>query len=117
MTYASEMPLSVILEKILGQSVPDETKDAVMDIPDVAENGALVPVMLRGARDTDRVYLLAEGNPGPLLAEFHFHHNAVPAVAFRVKLNQTGPVQALVHGSKGWVRSQKTVKIAIGGCG
>ncbi|MEN9681897.1 MAG: hypothetical protein RLZZ627_1790 [Pseudomonadota bacterium] len=106
-----------ILDQLMGTSPQMNEQGLLLDIPTVAENGALVPITLTASTSAESLYILAEGNPGPLLAEFHFHGTAVPKVSLRVKLNQTGPVTALSHNQRGWMRIDRLVKVAVGGCG
>lgn len=108
---------NVILAELLGKSPKMVAHPLSLEIPSVAENGALVPLTMTGSADVESLYLLAEGNPGPLLAEFHFRGTALPKVSLRVKLNQSGPVTALSHTQSGWVRLDRDVRVAIGGCG
>jgi sulfur-oxidizing protein SoxY len=108
---------SSILGKILGKAKTVRSPFFTLDIPDVAENGALVPVTLSSQVPAKGFYLLAEGNPGPLLAEFHFHGNAVSKASFRVKLNQSGPVRALAETPEGWMQAERNVRVTVGGCG
>lgn len=106
-----------ILDKLMGNSPTLNEQEFLLEIPTVAENGALVPLSLSATNTADSLYVLAEGNPGPLLAEFHFYGTALPKVSLRVKLNQTGPVTALSHNLRGWMRIDRHVRVAVGGCG
>jgi sulfur-oxidizing protein SoxY len=106
-----------ILDELMGKSPQMNDQALLLEVPKVAENGALVPVTLSASDSSDSLYVLAEGNPSPLLAEFHFHGTALPKLSLRVKLNQTGPVTALSHNPRGWMRVDRHVKVAVGGCG
>ncbi len=106
-----------LLSDLMGKFPQIQDHGLTLELPQVAENGALVPVVLAASSPADALYLFAEGNPGPLLAEFHFHGSALPKVSLRVKLNQTGPVTALSRSPSGWMRVDQPVKVAIGGCG
>lgn len=110
-------PISSIIGKILGKSKTVRSPVFTLDIPDIAENGALVPVTLSSRVPSASFYLLADGNPGPLLAEVHFHGNAVSKASFRIKLNQSGPVRALAKTPEGWMESERNVRVMVGGCG
>lgn len=105
-----------ILNHLVGNSPRTEDHGLSLEAPQVAENGALVPVSLNSRDSSDELFLLAEGNPGPLLAEFHFYGSALPKVSLRVKLNQTGPVTALSRSQNGWMRVDQLVKVTKGGC-
>ena len=108
---------NALLNDLMGVSPQTEDHGLTMEVPPVAENGALVPVVLSASGSADALYLLAKGNPGPLLAEFHFRGPALTKVSLRVKLNQTGPVTALSRSPEGWMRLDQPVKVAKGGCG
>ena len=115
---APQGPLfSEIMSKLTGEAPLLSGHGLSMEIPAVAENGALVPVTMTASKDSDALYLLAEGNPGPLLAEFHVSGSALPKVSLRVKLNQSGPVTALSHAKTGWSKQVQIVRVAVGGCG
>jgi sulfur-oxidizing protein SoxY len=108
---------TAILDGLMGKSPAIDDHGLSLEIPEVAENGALVPIVLNTSATVQDLYLLAEGNPGPLLASFHFQGSALPKVSLRVKLNQSGPVTALSKGKNGWMRLDRQVKVAVGGCG
>src|SRR5262245_12787028 len=73
--------------KALGFSAPQESKDVTLTAPDIAENGAVVPMAcacaLPGAK---RLALLVEKNPNTLAAVFELNDAIEPAIATRVKL-------------------------------
>ncbi len=98
---------------------PWQPSDALrMDIPQLAENGAIVPVTVESLLpDTRRLLIFAEHNPGPLLAEFHFEPGADPWISLRLKLNATGPVLAIAEAGGQFYGAQTVVKVMIGGCG
>ncbi|MDD1649204.1 MAG: hypothetical protein LUO80_02255 [Methylococcaceae bacterium] len=93
--------------------------DAVrMEIPQLAENGAIVPITVESRLpDTRRILVFAEKNPDPLLAEFHFEPGADPWVTLRLKLNETGPVLAIVESGGQFHGAKTIVKVMLGGCG
>jgi sulfur-oxidizing protein SoxY len=107
----------VLAAALRGQ--PWAPSDAVrMEIPQLAENGAIVPITVESLLpDTRRILIFAEKNPGPLLAEFHFEPGADAWVALRLKLNETGPVLAIAEAGGQFHGAQTTVKVMIGGCG
>ncbi len=95
--------------------VPDKIK---IKVPDIAENGAVVPVSistsLTGVR---RIALLVVDNPTPLNSVYEFHEGAVPYIATRVKMLKTSNVVALVEAGGKLYSARKEVKVTIGGCG
>ena len=107
------------LMKALGTSGPAESKDVTINGPDIAENGAVVPVgastTLAGAR---RILLLVEKNPSMLAALFEVTDAVEPNISTRVKMGQSSNVIAVaVMGDGKVLFSQKEIKVTLGGCG
>ena len=99
----------------LGWQASPEIK---MDVPPLAENGAMVPMTVESLLpDTRRILIFAEKNPGPLLAECQFEPGADPWVALRLKLNDSGPVLAVAESAGQFYGAQTTFKVMVGGCG
>ena len=96
-----------------------EPSDAVrLEVPQLAENGAIVPITVESRLpNTRRILIFAEKNPGPLLAEFLLEPGADPWVSLRVKLNESGPLLAVIESNSNYYGSQTTVKVMLGGCG
>jgi sulfur-oxidizing protein SoxY len=105
--------------KALGAGAPTESKDITLNAPDIAENGAVVPLgaatTLAGAR---RVLLLVEKNPNALAGAFDLSDSVEANVSTRVKMGQTSNVYAVVltADNKAFF-AQKEVKVTLGGCG
>ncbi len=105
--------------KALGAAAPAESKDITLNAPDIAENGAVVPLgaatTLPGAR---RVLLLVEKNPNALAGAFDLTDSIEANVSTRVKMGQTSNVYAVVltADNKAFF-AQKEVKVTLGGCG
>ena len=107
------------LMKALGTSAPTESKDLMIQGPDIAENGAVVPL---GASTTlpgvKRMLLLVEKNPSMLSAMFELSDAVEPAISTRVKMGQTSNVIAVAITGDGRVLfAQKEIKVTLGGCG
>lgn len=105
--------------KALGGSAPVESKDVTMTGPDIAENGAVVPV---GAATTlpgvKRMLLLVEKNPSPLAATFDLTDAIEPSITTRVKMGQSSNVYAVAMMADGKVLyAAKEIKVTLGGCG
>ncbi|BBL69652.1 thiosulfate oxidation carrier protein SoxY [Methylogaea oryzae] len=104
--------------QLFGHDKPTESAQIVLDIPDVAEDGAAVPVSVSTTlTGTESITLLAEKNPTPLLAEFLIGERLEPFVSTRVKLAATGVVIAVVRAEGRLYSTRKTVKVTVGGCG
>ena len=105
--------------KALGGSAPVQSKDVTLQGPDIAENGAVVPL---GASTTlpgvKRLLLLVEKNPAVLSAMFELGEGVEPALATRVKMGQSSNVYAVAMMADGRVLyAQKEIKVTLGGCG
>lgn len=105
--------------KALGGSAPAESKDVTITGPDIAENGAVVPVgcatTLAGAK---RLLLLVEKNPSVLAAVFDVSDSVEPNFNTRVKMGQSSNVFAVAMMADGKVLyAGKEIKVTLGGCG
>ena len=105
--------------KAIGAGTPAESKDGNLQAPDIAENGAVVPL---GASTTlagvKRILLLVEKNPNALAAAFDLSDSIDANVATRVKMGQTSNVYAVAITADNKVLfAQKEVKVTLGGCG
>lgn len=104
--------------KALGVTSAAESGDIVLTAPDIAENGAVVPVELESKLpNTESVMVLIEKNPTPLAASFHFHEGSLPRVKTRVKMGQSSDVYLLVKADGKFYQVKKEVKVTLGGCG
>ncbi|HEX6633332.1 MAG TPA: thiosulfate oxidation carrier protein SoxY [Usitatibacter sp.] len=104
--------------KAMGGSQPSESKDIVINSPDIAENGAVVPFVISSKLpDTRSIALLVEKNPNILAAEFDIPQGTEPWINTRVKMGQTSRVIALVKAGDKYYYNAKEVKVTLGGCG
>lgn len=107
------------LMKALGNAGPAESKDVTITGPDIAENGAVVPV---GAATTlpgvKRLLLLVEKNPNMLAAMFDVTDAVEPSISTRVKMGQSSNVFAVaITGDNKVLYAAKEIKVTLGGCG
>lgn len=105
--------------KGLNAANPAESKDIAIKAPDIAENGAVVPVeVVSNIPNTTSISVLSVKNPLPLAATFDFANGALPEVQIRVRLAETTHVKAVVKTADGkFYTAQKEVKVTVGGCG
>ena len=103
--------------RALGATGAAESKDIVITAPDIAENGAVVPVaVVSRIANTRSISILAEKNPFPLAATFDIAGTDA-YVSTRVKMGQTSNLRAIVQADGKFYTAVKEVKITIGGCG
>ena len=105
--------------KALGGGPPAQSKDvAFVSTPDIAENGAVVPIgIASGIPKTESIAILIEKNPNMLAASFDIPAGTDPAVSTRVKMAQTSNVHALVKADGKYYVATKEIKVTLGGCG
>ncbi|MBI2297295.1 MAG: thiosulfate oxidation carrier protein SoxY [Betaproteobacteria bacterium] len=102
----------------LGAVSPVESKDIVITTPDIAENGAVVPVAVASKiPNTQQISIVAEKNPFPLAATFDVLSGGEGYVSTRIKMGQTSNVWAVVKADGKFFTAKKEVKITVGGCG
>jgi len=104
--------------KGLGVSSPADSKDISIKAPDIAENGAVVPVEITSnIAGTTRIAIIAEKNGTPLVGSFNLSGGAQGFVSTRIKMGQTSLVRAVVNAGGKSYTAAKEVKVTIGGCG
>jgi sulfur-oxidizing protein SoxY len=105
--------------KGLGASNLIDSKDIAITAPDIAENGAVVPVAITSKiPNTQSISIVAEKNPFPLAATFDVSGAVEPYASVRLKLGQTSNVRAIVKTTDGkFYTTAKEVKVTVGGCG
>ena len=104
--------------KAMGGTSATESKDVVINSPDIAENGAVVPFTISSRLPkTETIALLVEKNPNSLAASFDIPAGTEPGVTTRVKMGRTSNVTALVKADGKFYYTTKEVKVTIGGCG
>lgn len=104
--------------KIAGYNGAAESKDIMIKVPDIAENGAVVPVeVTSNIPGTTSIAIFVEKNPNPLIADFEFLSGAEPFISTRVKMASTSIVRAAVKAGGKVYTNSREVKVTIGGCG
>jgi sulfur-oxidizing protein SoxY len=93
--------------------------DAVkLKAPDIAENGAVVPVTVSSTLgNVEAISIIASGNPVPLTSISILTASSVPFVSTRIKMLKTADVIAVVKADGKLYSASKEVKVTIGGCG
>ncbi len=104
--------------KALGGAAAVESKEITITSPDIAENGAVVPVSVTSRLGkTESISILVEKNPNALSASFDIPGGTEPFVSTRVKMGQTSNVFALVKAEGKYFFATKEIKVTLGGCG
>jgi sulfur-oxidizing protein SoxY len=104
--------------KALGGASAAQSGDIAITAPDIAENGAVVPVGVTSKiPNTQAIYILVEKNPNTLAAGFGIPAGTEANVATRIKMGQTSNVYAVVKADNKFYTASKEVKVTLGGCG
>jgi sulfur-oxidizing protein SoxY len=105
--------------KAYGAGAPVESKDVSLTAPDIAENGAVVPMAVASTLpNLKHLLVLVEKNPSSLVAKFDVSDAVEPSFSTRSKMGQTSDVYAvaITKDNKAFF-TKKEVKVTLGGCG
>ena len=105
--------------KALGTGALAESKDVTLTGPDIAENGAVVPVgVSTSLPGVKRLLILVEKNPNALIALFNVTDSVEASFATRTKMGQSSDVYAVAVMADGKaLYAKKEIKVTLGGCG
>ena len=111
--------LNEVLKAIGASGAPAESKDVTITAPDIAENGAVVPLGASTALPgVKQILILVEKNPSTLVAIFHITDSIEANVSTRAKMGQSSDVYAVAVMNDGRALfAKKEVKVTLGGCG
>jgi sulfur-oxidizing protein SoxY len=114
--FAAKSPGDAL--KSLGAASTEPSKDIVIEAPQIAENGAVVPIEISSSiPGTTAIAVVIEKNPFPLAARFDFKDGALPFVKLNAKMGETSDVRVVATaGGKHYVATRE-IKVTIGGCG
>lgn len=106
------------LDSLLGTNATEASDKIKIKAPEIAENGAVVPITIESELDgTESIALLAAANGTPLVATFAMGEGAKAYAATRIKLGKTGDVIAVCKAGGKMYSARTGVKVTIGGCG
>jgi sulfur-oxidizing protein SoxY len=104
--------------KTLGAGAAAPSQDIVIDAPQIAENGAVVPIEIASnIPGTTSIAVLIEKNPFPLTGRFDFKEGALPFVKLNVKMGETSDVRVVAEAGGKHYSASREIKVTIGGCG
>jgi len=110
--------LPEMLQELLGSGNTEESGDIKIKAPDIAENGAVVPVTVSTSiAGAESIAVIAINNPAPLVASYNLGEGAEGFVSTRIKMGKSGDVVAVVKSGDKLYSAKKGVKVTIGGCG
>ena len=101
----------------LGVLVPENSSAIQLTAPDVAADGAVVPITVESSLSrTEQILILVDKNPTMLVASFVLPEGTEGYLATRIRMAQTSNVIALVKVNGKFYRASKEVSVTKGGC-
>jgi len=117
-TQRMENSFSRLLADRLGDASWVETDRIALEVPDLAENGAIVPISVESRLpNISRMLIFVEKNPTPLAAQIRFEPGTDGFASLRLKMNETSSILVIAESEGKFFGTQKIVKIMVGGCG
>lgn len=104
--------------KALGLEAGSTNPGLTMKAPEIAENGAVVPIDVSSTiPNTTSLTILAIKNASPLSVHFEFANGAMADASVRLKVGETSHLRAVAKADGKFYTVQREVKVTVGGCG
>ena len=115
--FAATSESDAFKQLFAGTPVEDNA-GVVLSVPDIAENGAVVPITIESnLKGIKSLSLFVSKNATPLVAYFKLPGDGEKYVSTRIKMGQTSNVIAIAEVGGKLLRAQAEVKVTLGGCG
>jgi sulfur-oxidizing protein SoxY len=106
------------LVELFGTDVMTPSDKITLKAPEIAENGAVVPVSIKTSlENVESISIVVEKNPRPMVANFEIPPGTLADISSRIKMAETSDVTAVIKTSDGLYSTARQVKVTIGGCG
>ncbi|MCU0970537.1 MAG: thiosulfate oxidation carrier protein SoxY, partial [Gammaproteobacteria bacterium] len=103
------------LKALLGSDASEQSADIEVKAPDIAENGAVVPITVETKlKNLESITVVAVKNPAPVIATYAMGKGADGFVSMRIKMGATGDVVAVVKSGGKLFSNKKEVKVTVG---
>lgn len=111
--------LNEILSSLTNNTTPAESDNIHIKAPEIAENGAVVPITVDASiPDVTSISIIVDNNPSPLTSSFDINPQLEAYVATRVKMAKSSNIIALISTKNNkFFTASKSIKVTIGGCG
>jgi sulfur-oxidizing protein SoxY len=97
---------------------PAPSDGIVIKAPEIAENGAQVPIEVQSTiPGTHVIYILVDKNPQPMAGSFELMSGAEPFISTRIKMGETSSLRVVVEADGKYFVAAREIKVTIGGCG
>lgn len=115
---ATSTDLQAAIARETGGQMLVESEQIWLEAPEIAENGAIVPISVdTSLPGVTTLALFVEKNPTPLAARFQFDRKLEAYVALRIKMNESSDLVAVVNAGGTFYSARKKVNVVLGGCG
>lgn len=106
------------MNAVAGTSDMQQSDDIDLSAPEIAENGAVVPISVEAHMDNvEEIAIFAEANERSLTGRYVFASGAKPKASMRIRLGDTSDVVAAVKADGNWYMTSRNVEVTVGGCG
>ena len=106
------------LTELYGKAGASDSKNIKIKAPDIAENGAVVPVTISSSiANAESISIFVAKNPSPLTSSYALGSGTQTYVGTRIKMGKTSDVVAVIKAGGKLFSAKKEVKVTIGGCG
>ena len=110
--------MNAALVGLFGTDVLTASDQITLKVPEIAENGAVVPVSIKTSlQNVESISIVVEKNPRPMVATFEIPAGTLANISSRIKMAETSDVTAVIKTSDGIYSTARQVKVTIGGCG
>jgi len=101
-----------------GVADAEPSDDIEIKAPEIAENGAQVPIEIRSnIPGSDQILIFSDKNVQPYVGLFEFKNGAEAFISTRIKMGDTSTLRAVVRAGGKYYVNTREVKVTIGGCG
>ncbi len=123
--FAAEWPQAALsadnveaaMQAAFGSNEMTDSDEVEIKAPLQAENGAVVPIQVSTTAKADKIAILSEKNPVPMVTMLDVGDGAGGLYSVRIKMGETSPVHCIVSSGGKLLRKTQEIKVTVGGCG
>ncbi|WP_374492726.1 thiosulfate oxidation carrier protein SoxY [Zoogloea sp.] len=104
--------------RLIGAAGAETSRDIQLKAPEVAENGAAVPIEVASSiPGTTRLSILIDKNPLPLALQFNFAPEAAARFQAKLRMAESSRLRVVATAGGKHYTVFREVKVTVGGCG
>ncbi len=105
--------------KAYGSANAVESREILINAPEIAENGAKVEIeVTSNIANTRSLAVFADKNPMPLCSSIEFSGPVLPYLREQIKLSETTRIRVVAKTAEGKFHvAFREIKVTLGGCG